>query len=138
MHVRQGTWSGGTSWHNCSPNSISDPLIKPEADCRSTLGSLIEIKRFVPLVNKFGLCSVGILTDCKCDQTSFISKNINRLKYFSGPLISPTSFNLLMYTSTSAQTYVNSLTDSVSLICGDRTGKKWCGNRAPVIWDVAN
>ena len=43
-----------------------------------------------------------------------------------------------MYTSKSAQTYVNSLTDSVSLIYGDRTGKKWCGNRAPVIWDVAN
>ena len=110
----------------------------PEADCSSTLGGEISIKRIVPLANKFGLCSVGILTDCECDQTSFNSKEINPLKYFSGPLISPTSFNLLMYTSTSAQTYVNSLTDSVSLICGDRTGKKWCGNRAAVIWDVAN
>jgi hypothetical protein len=31
------------------------------------------------------------------------------------------------------QTFLPNLTDSYSLVCGDASGNKWCGNRAPVI-----
>ncbi len=40
----------------------------------------------------------------------------------------------MMYASTSALTLISSLTDSYSIICGDKSGKTWCGNRAPVIF----
>jgi hypothetical protein len=37
----------------------------------------------------------------------------------------------------SVLTYVKSLTDSVSHICGDATGNTYCGSRNLLIWDVA-
>jgi hypothetical protein len=30
----------------------------------------------------------------------------------------------------------SSYTDSTSLVCGDATGTKFCGNRNPIIWDI--
>ena len=30
---------------------------------------------------------------------------------------------------------ISTLTDSISLACGDGTGKNFCGNRELVIWD---
>ncbi len=29
-----------------------------------------------------------------------------------------------------------SFPDSTSLVCGDATGTKFCGNRIPIIWDI--
>ncbi len=29
-----------------------------------------------------------------------------------------------------------SFPDSTSLVCGDATGTKFCGNRIPIIWDM--
>ena len=29
-----------------------------------------------------------------------------------------------------------SFTDSTSLVCGDSTGTKFCGNRIPILWDI--
>ncbi len=82
---------------------------------------------------KFGFCSIGVLTNCYCGDTLFNNYDILDSKYFSGPLIAPTSFSLMMYGSTSALTKISSLTDSIGLICGDKTGQTWCGNRAPVV-----
>jgi hypothetical protein len=31
------------------------------------------------------------------------------------------------------QTFVSNLSDSYSLVCGDASGNKWCGERAPIL-----
>ena len=40
--------------------------------------------------------------------------------------------------ATEIQTNILSLTDTYSHICGDLTGKTWCGKRELVIWDTDN
>ena len=72
---------------------------------------------------KFGFCSIGVLTNCYCGDTLFNIYDILYSKYFSGALIAPTSFSLMIYGSTSALTKISSLTDSIGLICGDKTGQ---------------
>jgi hypothetical protein len=86
-----------------------------------------------------GICSVGVLTDCKCDDTSLTLGNIHTNKYFSSSLIASTDINVwLNAVAISVQTFIYRLTDSLSLICGDKTGTTWCGNRIPIIWDADN
>jgi hypothetical protein len=52
-------------------------------------------------------------------------------------LIASTDINVwLNAVAISVQTFIYKLTDSLSLICGDKTGTTWCGNRIPIIWDA--
>jgi hypothetical protein len=83
-------------------------------------------------VDLLGICSGSLLTDCDFKKTEFGDSYIDN--YFNGPFIATTTFNLLLKVSvTTIPTNLSSLTISVSYVCGDATGKTWCGDRDPII-----
>jgi hypothetical protein len=58
--------------------------------------------------------------------------------YFATDLIASTDIQLKCCEGDSlkVQTFINQLTDTVSLVCGDATGNTFCGSREIVIWDT--
>jgi hypothetical protein len=57
--------------------------------------------------------------------------------YFASDLIASTDIRLKCCRGDSlqVQTFINQLTDTVSLVCGDASGNDFCGSREIVIWD---
>ena len=85
------------------------------------------------------ICSIGILSDCNCDDTRFDSTNIVGSRFqdvdlcevnhlmvdlYDDPVVIPISYNY------------RTLYDSVSLVCGNADGTSWCGGRELVLYDV--
>jgi hypothetical protein len=64
VQVRQGNMTVTTSLSPCTPSPLNDPLINPEFDCYGMLGYGIVIGRNSHYT--MGICSIGLLTDCKC------------------------------------------------------------------------
>jgi hypothetical protein len=138
--MRIGNVNSGviTHWTSCSPKNQINPLGKPEFDCGGTLANGIIYSRSLNNAS-FGVCSTGILTDCNCWDTSLQQMDMHSSKYFSGSLIASTQFNIVLNeTATQVQTNISSLTDTYSHVCGDKTGRTWCGTRELVIWDTDN
>ena len=82
----------------CSPVLKSDPLVNQEFDCHGQPAWGLVLARSIVSV-PLGLCSVGILTDCNCYDTSFASTDIYPNRYFSGSLMTPTNFNTYLNAS---------------------------------------
>jgi hypothetical protein len=57
--------------------------------------------------------------------------------YFATDLIASTDIQLKYCKGDflQVQTFINQLTDTVSLVCGDASGNNFCGSRELVIWD---
>jgi hypothetical protein len=67
----------------------------------------------------------------------FDPDQINLKYYFSGSILNVTKIEIeLNGQSVFISTKFASFTDSTSLVCGDATGKIFCGNRIPTIWDI--
>jgi hypothetical protein len=86
---------------------------------------------------KLGICSAGVLTDCNCRDTKLGSQFMLSPFYFYTDLIASTDIQVKCCEGDSllVQTFINKLTDTVSLVCGDATGNNFCGSRDLVIWD---
>jgi hypothetical protein len=100
------------SYSKCTPTPRSDPLSNPEFDCGGVFANGLRFFRLLSSV-KFGVCSIGVLNDCNCLDTSFASNDIYIYVFFSGNLIASTLINILLNANAiEIQTYISSLTDS--------------------------
>jgi hypothetical protein len=67
----------------------------------------------------------------------FNPDHINSKYYYSGEILNVTTIEIeLNGKADYISTKFASFTDSTSLVCGDTTGTKFCGNRIPTIWDI--
>ena len=119
---------------------IIDSSTNPESDCGGLVGNRVSILGAPN--SQLGINSLGILANCDCTKTSFLSKDIAQWVDYESYYISLISSGENYFT-----VYLNldkldiplndisTITDSVSLMCGDVYALNFCPNRELVIWD---
>ena len=109
----------GTSF-SCGTSSPSI-FTNFEFDCSKMIGYQVTIKSIATSASILKLCSVGILSNCDCTQTSFLEADLKDY----GPKIG----NLTVSYNGIAVTGIVKTGDAVSYVCGSATGVDYCGTR---------